>query len=57
LARLQAAVKATLADPAYQAAVAKQGLTLKDWDADSYRRLIQSQIVKWKPIVKAAHLK
>lgn len=57
LGRLQAAVKATLADPEYQAAVAKQGLTLKNWDADSYRQLIQSQIVKWKPIVKAANLK
>lgn len=57
LARLQAAVKATLADPAYQAAVTKQGLTLKNWDADSYRQLIQSQIIIWKPIVMAAHLK
>lgn len=57
LARIMKAVDATLADPAYQASVTKQGLTLKRWDAASYRQLIRSQIERWTPIIKGAGIK
>lgn len=56
LARLKSATGAALADPAYRESVARQGLTLHDWDADSFERLIRSQVVKWAPVVKAAHI-
>lgn len=56
LARLKSATTAVLADPAYRDSVAKQGLTLKDWDSDSFQSLIKSQIAKWAPVVQAAHL-
>ena len=56
LARLKSAFNATLADPAYQESVARQGLTLKGWDGDSFGQLIRSQIDKWAPIVKAANI-
>lgn len=57
LAALSKAINATLADPAYVASVTKQGLTVTGWDAESFRQLIQSQALKWKPVVKAAGLK
>jgi tripartite-type tricarboxylate transporter receptor subunit TctC len=56
LARLKGATAAVLADPTYRDSIAKQGLTLKDWDSDSFQRLIRSQIAKWTPVVQAAHL-
>jgi putative tricarboxylic transport membrane protein len=56
LARLKDAATATLADPAYQQSIIRQGLTLKGWDGDSFGQLIRSQIEKWAPIVKAANL-
>jgi tripartite-type tricarboxylate transporter receptor subunit TctC len=56
LARLKGATAAVLADPAYRDSVAKQGLTLKDWDSDSFQSLIRSQITKWAPVVQGAHL-
>jgi putative tricarboxylic transport membrane protein len=56
LARLKSATAAVLADPAYRDSVAKQGLTLKDWDSDSFQSLIKSQMAKWTPVVQAAHL-
>jgi tripartite-type tricarboxylate transporter receptor subunit TctC len=56
LAKLKAAADATLADPAYRNSVARQGLTPNGWDGESFGRLIRSQIEKWAPIVKAAHL-
>ncbi|MFZ1920032.1 MAG: tripartite tricarboxylate transporter substrate binding protein [Xanthobacteraceae bacterium] len=56
LARLRSATAAALADPAYRASVARQGLTLQDWDANSFERLIRSQVAKWAPVVKAAHI-
>jgi tripartite-type tricarboxylate transporter receptor subunit TctC len=56
LARLKSAVDASLADPAYQASIAKKGLTLKNWDSASYGKLIRSQIEKWTPIIKAANI-
>src|SRR5262249_53211535 len=40
LARLRGAVSATLADPAYQESVARQGLTLKGRDGESFGQLI-----------------
>lgn len=56
LARLRSAAAAALADPAYRASVARQGLMLQDWDADSFERLIRSQVAKWAPVVKAARV-
>jgi tripartite-type tricarboxylate transporter receptor subunit TctC len=56
LARLKSATAAVLADRAYRDSVAKQGLTLKDWDSDSFQSLIRSQMAKWAPVVQAAHL-
>ena len=56
IAKLKSATAAVLADPAYRDSVARQGLTLKNWDGDSFQRLIRVQIAKWTPVVKAAHL-
>jgi tripartite-type tricarboxylate transporter receptor subunit TctC len=56
VAKLKSATTAVLADPAYRDSVARQGLTLKDWDGDSFQKLIRAQIAKWTPVVKAAHL-
>jgi tripartite-type tricarboxylate transporter receptor subunit TctC len=56
VAKLKNATAAVLADPAYRDSVARQGLTLKDWDGDSFQKLIRSEIAKWTPVVKAAHL-
>jgi tripartite-type tricarboxylate transporter receptor subunit TctC len=57
MAKIRAAIGATLRDPVYLAAVEKQGLSAKGWDADSYGRLIRAQIDKWTPIIKAAGIK
>jgi tripartite-type tricarboxylate transporter receptor subunit TctC len=56
IASLKSATTAVLADPAYRDSIAKQGLTLKDWDSDSFGSLIRAQVTKWAPIVHAAHL-
>jgi tripartite-type tricarboxylate transporter receptor subunit TctC len=56
VARLKSATAAVLAEPAYRDSVARQGLTLKDWDGDSFQKLIRAEIAKWTPVVKAAHL-
>jgi tripartite-type tricarboxylate transporter receptor subunit TctC len=56
VAKLKSATAAVLADPAYRDNVARQGLTLKDWDGDSFQKLIRAEIAKWTPVVKAAHL-
>ena len=57
LAKLRAAVRATLADPAYVAALKKRGMDPATWDADSFSQLIAAQMAKWKPVVQAAHIK
>lgn len=57
LALIKTAFDATLADPAYLESVTKQGLTPKHWDAESFNRLIQAQVIKWRPVVKAANIK
>ena len=57
LAKLREAVRATLADPAYNDALKKRGMDPSTWDADSFSQLVAAQIVKWKPIVQAAHIK
>ena len=54
--KLKAATAKVLVDPAYLDSVAKQGLTVKDWDADGFGKLIRSQVTKWAPVVEAAHL-
>jgi tripartite-type tricarboxylate transporter receptor subunit TctC len=57
LAKLRAAVRATLADPAYTSALKTRSMDPATWDADSFSQLIAAQIVKWKPVVQAAHIK
>jgi tripartite-type tricarboxylate transporter receptor subunit TctC len=57
LTKLRAAVRATLVDPAYIAVLKQRGMDPAAWDSDSFTRLIATQIVKWKPVVQAAHIK
>jgi tripartite-type tricarboxylate transporter receptor subunit TctC len=56
IASLKSATTAVLADPVYRGSIAKQGLTLKDWDSNSFGSLIRAQVAKWAPIVHASHL-
>lgn len=56
LDRLEAGAAAALADKAYRDNVARQGLTMKNWDGPSFRKLVKDQVEKWRPIVKAAHI-
>jgi tripartite-type tricarboxylate transporter receptor subunit TctC len=53
IARLQAAMLATQNDPAYRENLAKQGVSAGEPGAESFQKLIDAEIARWKPIVTA----
>jgi tripartite-type tricarboxylate transporter receptor subunit TctC len=55
--RLQAALLATQNDPAYRESLLKQGTSAGEPGADSFGKLIQGEIERWKPIVTAPGVK
>jgi tripartite-type tricarboxylate transporter receptor subunit TctC len=57
LARLKAAMLATQNDPAYRESLIKQGTSAGEPGADSFNKLIQKEIARWKPIVTAPGFK
>jgi len=52
VARLKAAVLAAQNDAAYRANLERQGVTAGEPAADSFGRLIKSEIAKWAPVVR-----
>ncbi len=57
LARLRAAVLAAQNDPAYRESLAKQGTSAGEPGVESFEKLIQAEIIRWKPIVTAPGFK
>jgi putative tricarboxylic transport membrane protein len=57
LARLKAAMLATQNDPAYRESLIRQGTSAGEPGAESFGKLIQKEIARWKPIVTAPGFK
>ena len=56
-ARLQQAMLATQADPAYRASLAKQGASAGEPGREPFAGLIAAEVARWKPIVTAPGVK
>jgi tripartite-type tricarboxylate transporter receptor subunit TctC len=57
VAKLKSSFTAAVQTPAFRAALAKQGATVREAGADAFAKLIDSETKRWTTIIRDAGLK